>query len=278
MSRQRNRWLSEARVGLFRSHPGIRTSGRVRPAVAVGRMQGVSMRLSRTGRALRGVCIALSLVVGALCVAPTPARAGVAFGLRGGYAAVDRDALLGSGKTLGTPFFGLQAILPIVPLVSLVVAGEQRTKSFDFGSAAVGNLQVRGRAKWTDQALYAAARIRVPGAIGLYGGAGIGMHRQKTDLSAVVDVTGVPKTDTQSSARIGEPRRTGPATEGNSLDDFRRRAEKEATDLSWHALVGLEFSVPAVPVAVFAEGRIDDIQGSAPSSLAVYAGFNLKLP
>jgi hypothetical protein len=242
-------------------------------------MPGVGTALPGIGRALPGVGIALSLVLVAFCVAtPTPARAGVAFGLRAGYAAVDRDALLGSGKTLGTPFVGLQAIIPIVPLISLVVAGEQRTKSFDFGNAAIGDLHVGGRAKWTDQALYAAARVRVPGVIGLYGGAGVGMHRQKTDLSGVVEVAGVPKADTQPSARVGGPRRTGSATAGNPLDDFINRAEKEATDLSWHAFAGLEFSIPVLPVAIFAEGRIDDIQGSAPRSLAVYAGFNLKLP
>jgi hypothetical protein len=242
-------------------------------------MPGVGGALSGVGTALSLVPTALSLVVVALCfVTPTPVRAGVAFGVRGGYAAVDRDALLGSGKTLGTPFFGLQAVIPIVPLVSLVVAGEQRTKSFDFGNATIGNLGVTGRAKWTDQALYAALRVRVPGAVGLYGGAGVGMHRQKTDVVGVLEVTGVPKADAQPDARVGEPRRTGLATEGNPLDDFRRRAEKEATDLSWHALVGLELSLPVVPVAIFAEGRMDDIQGSAPRSLAVYAGFNLKLP
>jgi hypothetical protein len=209
---------------------------------------------------------------------PTPARAGVAFGLRGGYADVDGSAFVGSGKIGGTPLYGLQAILPIATSLSLAVAGEQRTKSFDFGNAAIGDLHLRGRAKWTDQALYVAARVRVPGAVGLYGGAGVGMHRQETDLSGVVEAAGVPKADTQPRVRVGGPRRPGSAPAGNPLDDFVSRAEKEATDLSWHAFTGLEFSIPAAPVAIFAEGRIDDIQGSAPHSLAVYAGFNLKLP
>jgi hypothetical protein len=249
-------------------------------------LPGVGTALSGIGGALPGVRIALSLVATALllvvvafCVAaPTPARAGVAFGLRGGYADVDGKAFLGSGKIGGTPLVGLQAILPIVPLVSLVIAGEQRTRSFDFGNAAIGDLRLRGRAKWTDQALYAAARVRVPGAVGLYGGAGAGMHRQKTDLSGVVELAGVPKAGTRPSARVVGPRRVGSAAAGNPLDDFVNRAEKEATDLSWHAFAGLEFSTPALPVAIFAEGRIDDIQGSDPRSLAAYAGFNLKLP
>jgi hypothetical protein len=180
--------------------------------------------------------------------AAAPVHAGIAFGLRAGYADVDGDAFVGSGKIGGTPLLGLQAIIPIVPLISLVVAGEQRTKRFDFANASIGDLTLSGRAKWTDQALYAAARARLPGVIGLYGGAGVGMHRQQTNLS------GVPR------------------------NDFINQLEKEATDLSWHAFAGLECSVPAVPVAIFGEGRIDDIQGSAPHSLAAYAGFNLKLP
>ena len=58
---------------------------------------------------------------------------------------------------------------------------------------------------------------------------------------------------------------------GNPLNDFVSDAEKETTDLSWHGFAGLEFSLPAVPVAIFAEGRIDDIQGGDPRSLAIYA-------
>jgi hypothetical protein len=40
----------------------------------------------------------------------------------------------------------------------------------------------------------------------------------------------------------------------------------------------VEISAPAVLIALFAEGRIDDIQGNAPRSLAAYAGVNLRLP
>jgi opacity protein-like surface antigen len=225
------------------------------------------------------VMAALSLVAFAFCfAAPTPACAGVAFGLRGGYTDVDGHAFVGSGKIGGTPLVGLQAVLPIVPLISLVIAGEQSTKSFDFTSPTIGTLRAEGRAKWTDRALYAAARVRVPGAVGLYGGAGVGMHMRKTDLSGVVQTTAVQKADTPPGARVDGPRRAGAVTAGSPLDDFLSRAEKEANDLSWHAIAGLELSIPVVPVAVFAEGRIDDIQGSAPRSLAAYAGFNLKLP
>ena len=265
MSKRRNRWSVADRVGSLQSRKGVRMLRRARLAAAWDRRPGV--------------VASLSLFVFGFCFAtPIPARAGVAFGCRGGYTDVDGTAFLGSGKIGGTPLLGLQAILPIASFVSLVVAGEQSTRSFDFSSAAIGDLRLRGRARWTDQALYAAARVGVPGTVGLYGGVGVGMHRQKTDLSGVVDLTGLPRFETHASARIDSPRRTGSATAGNPLDDFIRRAEKEATDLAWHAFAGLEVSVPSAPVAIFAEGRIDDIQGSAPRSLAAYAGFNLKLP
>jgi hypothetical protein len=244
-------------VESFRSRRGVRASGRGCPAMVA----------------------VWSLAAFALCfAAPMPARAGVAFGVRGGYADVDGNAFVGSGKIGGTPLIGLQAILPVVPLISLVVAGEQRTKSFDFTSPTIGTLRAEGRAKWTDRTLYAAARVRVPGVVGLYGGAGLGMHMRKTDLSGVVRTTGAGKTDAPASAGAGESRVTRAAIAGGSLDDFLSRAEKEATDLSWHAFAGMEFSIPVVPVAVFAEGRVDDIQGSDPRSLAAYVGVNLKLP
>ncbi len=265
MSKQVNSWSAADRVGSFQGRRGVGTSRRACLAAAGDRMPGV--------------VASLSLVVFAFCfAAPTPACAGVAFGLRGGYANVDGNAFVGSGKIGGTPLIGLQAIIPIVPLISLVVAGEQRTKSFDFTTPTIGALHADGRAKWTDRALYAAARVRVPGLVGLYGGAGVGMHMLKTDLSGVVQTAGVRKADAPSSAGVGRSRLTGAATAGGPLDDFLSRAEKEATDLSWHAFAGLEFSIPVVPVAVFAEGRIDDIQGSAPRSLAAYVGVNLKLP
>lgn len=218
------------------------------------------------------------LVIALGSMGSTPAAAGVAFGVRGGYANVDGDAFVGSGKIGGTPLVGLQAILPLVPLVSLVVAGEQRTKSLDFANATFGDIHARGRAKWTDQALFAAARIRAPGVTGVYGGAGVGMHRQKADLSGVVELTVVPKADLERVGRVGGARRSGAASAGSPLDDAISRAEKEATDLSWHAFAGVEFGIPVVPIAAFAEGRIDDIQGSAPHSIAAYAGINLKLP
>lgn len=272
MSKQGSRRLGVDRIGSFQSRRRVRTPRRAYPAKTGDRMPGAVAALSL-------VMAALPLVAFAFCfAAPTPARAGVAFGLRGGYTDVDSHAFVGSGKIGGTPLVGLQAVLPIVPLISLVIAGEQSTKNFDFTTPTIGTLHAAGRAKWTDRALYAAARVRVPGAVGLYGGAGVGMHMLKTDLSGVVQTTAAREADTQPSARVAGPRRAGAATVRSPLDDFLSRAEKEANNLSWHAFAGLELSIPVVPVAVFAEGRIDDIQGSAPRSLAAYAGFNLKLP
>jgi hypothetical protein len=213
--------------------------------------------------------IAVLLVALALLVAAAPAHAGAAFGVRGGYAKVDADAFRGSGKIGEAPFFGLQAVLPIVPLVSLVIAGEQRTKEFDFGNASFGGLHLQGRAKWTEQALYASARIRSPGVVGIYGGVGAGLHRQQTDLSGVVEVA--------TTKRLAAGRARGVAA-ADPVGDFIRGAQKELTDPSWHAIVGVEISAPVVPLAIFAEGRIDDIQGSAPAAGAVYAGVNLQLP
>jgi hypothetical protein len=221
--------------------------------------------------------LGLLALIGIGIATARPAQAGIAFGVRGGYVNVDANAFLGSGKIGGTPLVGLQAVIPIVPVISLVVAGEQTTKSFDFGNATVGDLHVRGRAKWTDQALYAAARARVPGVVGMYGGVGVGMHRQKTDLSGVVEVT-LPKAGSRSDPRFGGLDQASPVVAGNPLNDFVNRAQKEATDLSWHGLIGVEISIPVAPLSVFAEGRIDDIQGKAPHSLAAYAGVNLQLP
>lgn len=256
---------------------GGRQPGLDRPASRVTGEPAGPLRFGypAAGAGRRSLVPAALLGTLALCLAAAgPVHAGAAFGVRGGYANVDGDAFRGSGKIGGTPFFGLQAILPILPLVSLVIAGEQRTKEFDFASASFNDLSLRGQAKWTDQALYAAARVRLPGVFGLYGGAGVSLHRQKTDLSGVARVTPTPKT----VSAPGDLRPLRGVAAGDPVNDFIRKAEKELTDPAWHAIVGVEFSIPVFPVVVFAEGRVEDIQGSAPAAGAVYAGVNLKLP
>jgi hypothetical protein len=214
----------------------------------------------RTLERLAGPVLAFLLLAGV--GAAGPAVAGASFGVRGGYADVDEAAFTGSGRIGGTPLFGLQVMLPVLPLVSLVIAGEQRSNEFDFGDANFGDLHLRGRAKWTDQTLFAAGRVAMPGVLGLYGGAGVGLHRRKTKVSQVVEV---------GKLGAGSPA-------DDPLSDFRDRVQKESNDLSWHGFAGVELRLPVVPVSVFAEGRIDDIQGAAPHSLAAYAGVNLRLP
>ena len=234
--------------------------------------------LARAGSGATFAALAALAAFGMLATLAETARAGIAFGLRGGYEDVETDAFAGSGPVGGTPFFGLQASFPIVPFASLVLAGEQRTKQLDFDGASWAGQELGGRATWTDQTLLAALRVGLPGVVRLYGGGGVGMHRQEADLSEVVTLTGGGKESAAPGDRSGRARGSHRTADSDPLGEFVDQAEAETVNVSWHALVGLELHVPVAPLSVFAEGRLDDLQNRPPHSLAAYAGVNLRLP
>jgi hypothetical protein len=230
------------------------------------------------GAPTSGIAIGIAIGILFLLVCSVPSTAQVSFGIRGGYSDIDEAAFAGSDKIGATPLLGMQILLPIVPLVSLVIAAEQRERSLDFGGVAVGELQLQGHANWSDQTLFAAARLRSPGTIGLYGGGGIGLHRQKAELSHVVQMEPGPSGATPAESARESRCRVKSAQAEDPLSAFLDTAQKESDDLSWHAFAGLDLQLPMAPVSLFAEGRIDDIEGRVPHSLAAYGGLNLRLP
>ncbi len=251
----------------IKPHPSGAPAGPPRPAGA----------RAAWGRRAGAICGWRLVALIALSTA-FPVHAEIAFGVRGGYEDVAGDAFAGSGRIGGTPFFGLQAIFPVVPFASLVLAGEQRTKRLDLDSVTWGGQELGGRATWTDQTLLAAVRLGMPGVVGLYGGGGVGMHRREADLSDITILTGEKREPASPKEQSRRARERDRPPAGDPLGEFVDDAEAETVHVAWHALVGVELRFPLARVTAFAEGRIDDLQARPPHSVAAYAGVNVRLP
>jgi hypothetical protein len=216
----------------------------------------------------RAICVAVILLLVITCGA---AHAGTAFGVHAGYSDVNGDAFTGSGRIGGTPLFGLQAIFPVAPTVSFEVMGESCNETLTFDQAGFEGALLQGKGKWNDLSLHASLRLRVIplgiGPAGLYVGAGAGVHFSKVDLNGgTIAIT--PALARNPVAPAGDP-----------VGDFIHQAQKEQTNVSYHALAGLSVGIPILPLSVFGEARYEDMRGNFPrQSYLVYAGANLELP
>jgi len=197
-----------------------------------------------------------------------PARAGLQLGARAGYADLQGDVFRGSGDLSGTGLFGIQAIFSALPRVNLCLAGEAKNDKLTFSGAGDLSEQFNGKAEWRDLGLYASLHLHlIPigvGPLGLYAGGGGGVHFTEMTLSDVTSST--PK----SAA--------GPLGAAGPVDDFIKQVEEKKSDFAWHLLAGTSFSLPVLPLAVFAEVRFEDVTGDfTPRGYSAYAGLNLSL-
>lgn len=213
----------------------------------------------------RGVIGRACVTVAALAWLASPAAGQTEFGVRAGYADVKGDVFSGSDALGDLKLLGLQARLPLADWAQLEIAGEGTTRDFDFHDVAAVGEVVHGKARYEDTALYASLLAHVipasAGPIGLYAGAGAGVHFTKVEIEEV---------EAGAAGRPDSPEDT--------IDDWKRDIEEEASDFEWHGLVGASFELPVVPLVVFGEGRFRDITGTRNlRALAAYAGLNLRI-
>lgn len=191
-------------------------------------------------------------------VAAGAAQAGTEVGFRAGWSDMQGSVFRGSGDVGGVGLFGIQAAFPILPRVSLSLAGERRSESITFEDAGEPGAFFNGDAEWSDLALYAALRLRilpvVAGPFGLYIGAGLGGRFTETSIKpAVEEIT-------------------------DEIRDFLRRNEEDRSAISWHGLAGISLRLPILPLSAFAETRFEDVGGDyTPKGYSVYGGLNLTL-
>ncbi len=230
--------------------------------------------------AVRGLVTALvagpAIALILLGVRPAVSAAGVSIGARAGWSHANGSTFTGAQRLNGVDLFGAQAILKIVPIVSLQIAGEGRNRSFDFQNSPIGGTLLAGRAKWTDLALFATARIRIVpltlGPLGTYAGVGLGAHFAQTKINSAQIVT--------SPAALAAGDAFVPAsTQSDPVTDFIKEQQKKHNNLAWHALAGVNLGLPVLPLSLFAEGRFEQVAGRfTPDSFALLGGVNVDFP
>ena len=203
-------------------------------------------------------------------------RAGASFGFHAGWTDQRGDIFRGSGKLGTTNLFGLQASFPLMPMVSLSLAGEAKNDSAHFNAAGDAFNEFGGRADWDDVALFASLRLRlVPlstGPFNLYGGGGVGVHFTKITI-----LPAPPLTKISSAGRRPVPQEIGEAAV--SAPEFILQTEEKQTNISLHALAGASLGLPVFPLSVFAEGRLEQTTGSyKPRGFTIYGGLDLNHP
>jgi hypothetical protein len=210
------------------------------------------------------------------------ARAGAAFGVRGGYSDVDGAVFRGSGALHGRPFFGLQAVLPLTTGLGLILAGEARNDTLRFDQAGLEGSLFQGKGKWEDTSLHASLRLRLiplaAGLSGIYVGAGAGVHFTKTRIQEYA-VAAVPRSANPGTGRTLRSAAAPRSTAADPINDFIKRAEKDQTQVSYHGLAGISLGFPGLPLSIFGEARYEDMQGDyRHQGYLAYAGLNLELP
>ncbi len=200
--------------------------------------------------------VALALLTAVLAGA---AQAGTEVGFRVGYSDMKGGIFKGSGDVGGVALLGLQAVIPILPRMTLSVAGERRSETIRFEDVGDAGDLFHGEAEWSDLALFAALRLRIlpliAGPFGVYAGAGLGGRFTETSIKPMMDEI----------------------TDG--IRDFVRRNEEDRSAFSWHGLVGASLKLPILPVTAFAESRFEKAEDSyTPRAFSVYGGVNLSLP
>lgn len=203
-----------------------------------------------------GVVLAACMGLGATVAA----HGGTELGIRYGRADLTgNDLFPGSGDLGGTPLFGLHAILDVLPLVDVELAGEAYDEDFSFNDGEFGDVVIDGTGNFKDTAILATGKVGLPvtllGPGSVYGGLGVSAH--------LVDVEVTP----DAGSGVGE-----------DVDAAIEDVVGERTEFEWHAVIGLSTGFPAVPVSAFVELRYQDVLDSKTPDLgSAYLGLNLRL-
>jgi hypothetical protein len=198
-----------------------------------------------------------SLMLGLLIVSASAAIAAPQVGVRGGWAHATGDIFAGSGDLGGDGIYGFVASMGFLPMVDLEFAYERYTTDFTFSSAAYEDTFFGGKGTYKDQAYLFTGKFHIPlpgFPLGLYGGAGGGLHKIDMDV-------------TPSGGEL-DP----------SLDDYVNQLGEVQNEWEWHLVGGAQIKLGSLPLLAYAEYRYQDLSGSdTPSYSSIYAGLNLYL-
>jgi hypothetical protein len=224
-------------------------------------------------RSLRssGPALAAALLLALVC---RTAGAGTELGVRAGTSDLKGSLFRGSDAAGGVPLFGVQAGFPLIPELSLWLSGEAKSDHVRFAAPVSQSESYFGKTTWRDVSLAAALHLHllpsVAGLFSLYAGGGGGIHF--VDLKVQQITSSNPLT-----GKSAAPGRRAVAA-SDPLGDYVRKLQKERSEFSWHAVVGVSRGLPLIPVNLFLEGRFEDIQGDfSPHGYSAYVGLNLDL-
>ena len=196
--------------------------------------------------------LVLGVVLGSMWL-PAPGIAGGAVGVRGGWSHASGDVFDGSGDPGSGGIYGFTVALGIVPMLDAEFAYERYTSDFDFRAASLEDAFFGGKASYDDQAYLLTGKLHLPliggmTGLGLYGGAGINLHR--IDLSV--------------------------KSQDEDWEAYAERISGEDDQRGWHLVGGVQWKFPAFPLALYGEYRYQGIRGSdTPNYSSIYAGLNL---
>lgn len=181
----------------------------------------------------------IALMLLAVVVYPVSSMAftGVSVGGKIGYANYTGDILPSSGDVGNSVAFGAVLDIETFPLFDLELHAGYFTKDFTY-TYAVGGVPVSADFEFRDLNVLAVLKknlINVPASpLGLYVGAGLGLHLINTEVAKSVTAN--------------------PSLADNPFSLFSNSAKT-----SGHGLVGVKISPPLAPLALFGEARFGRI-------------------
>jgi len=189
--------------------------------------------------------------------APTSVPAATELGVRGGWANATGDVFAGSGNVGSSGIYGLVVSIGLFSSVDLEFAYERYTSDFSFKDALTdGQKAFNGDAEYEDQAYILTGKLNLPllaAPFGLYVGGGFSLH--ELDL----------KVDSDES-------------DDSEIEEYLKQIGGDRSEWDWHAVGGLGWKLPALPLRAYAEYRYQNIQDDeSPSYSSVYAGLNLYM-
>jgi len=176
---------------------------------------------------------------------------GLSLGVRGGSSQYSGDVLPGSGDIGSGTMLGVHLKASTLPIIDLEIAAEFFQKDFDYALPVARQVGLTFR----DAALRATVKYGVfsppLSPISVYVGVGGGLDFLNTAYPDNVTL--------------------GDADKEKLLEDSAKK--------SYHGLAGVRVSLPAVPFAIFAEGRYSLLKAEENvKNISVYGGLDLKLP
>jgi hypothetical protein len=234
------------------------------------------------------VWVGFAALLFAFPIATQPCSAGASVGVRYGWADVSDEVFEGSGDLGGCNLAGIHLELDLLPLITVEVAGEYVSQSFEFSDGMFAGIKAAGSGEYEDLTLYVSGRLKVLSLVVLplqcYVGGGFNVHYVDLtiddDFEPVV-TSAVPGGAVGAEAlSAGEPvgRMTACAGWQDDLEDAVADVAGKTTRVGWHLLAGLRLLFPGVPISVFVEGRYADVFGeNVPKATALYGGASLDL-